>query len=559
MLTFKKTYSTAVLLTFLLWLPLSVIAGTVNNQQFTLQEAIAVYEDALQNSTSDDSRITLDFIENKFERSNFHSQQDWSAFLIHCEERIHDSQGSAYPEVCFRIGKYFLAHQDFHKAYYYLYRTEMLLKNTTVSAHQPYLSEFHETIGLSYYYFKRYAQAKQHFFQAIAAKPASPTAYITIYNTIGLIYRDAQQLDSSRIYFVEALDMATKHNKTEWKGVISGNLGYYYWKNNDLAQAEKLCQIDLRISLASKQYGSAIGALTLLADIDISNNRLDMATQKLHQAFEILQENGSATNRRSVYRVQTLLLEKKGDYRGALESHRKYIAYKDSVNQEIDLENFNNTEFQINFEKKQAEIALLDAQRAKGEEFIIWLYVFISTIIVAFFIILLQVRKKRQKGQKILVLEKLRVEEELVNTDREMRAMLSNLMEKNELVDQLREEIEAFHTNQDEKSLEEKEKLFDRLQRFTLLTEEDWLEFKKLFERLNPGFFDYFTREFPDMTNAEIRLATLIKLNLSNLEMAKTLGISPDSVRKTNLRLRKKLDIEQQDELISFIKSVRGQ
>lgn len=558
MLKLIKIYPTAFLFTFLACFSMSAYADQANTRKFTLPDAIAAYESTLQNSTADNSVVTLDVIRNQFSRSNFNSQQDWSAFLIHCEERVHDSQHASYPEVCFRIGKYFLSYQDFHKAYFYLYRTEMLLKQADLR-NLSYLSDFHETIGLSYYYFRRFGQARQHFSQALATHPDNPTSLITIYNTIGLIHRDLQQLDSSRIYFLKALDIANKSNDTEWKGIISGNLGYYYWKNNDLKQAEKLCQIDLRISLASNQYGSAIAALSLLADIDIHNNRLDEATKKLNQAFEILQENGSATNRRTVYRVQTLLLEKKGDYRAALESHRQFIAYKDSVNQEIDLENFNNMEFQINFEKKQAEISLLAAERAQDEEFIIWLYVFISTIIIAFFVILLEVRKKRQKGQKILVLEKLRIEEELINTEREMRNMLSNLMEKNELVNQLRDEIESFHTNQDEKSLEEKEKLFDRLQSFTLLTEEDWLEFKKLFERLNPGFFDYFTRTFPDMTNAEIRLATLIKLNLSNLEMAKTLGISPDSVRKTNLRLRKKLEIEQQDELITFIKSVPGQ
>jgi DNA-binding CsgD family transcriptional regulator len=96
----------------------------------------------------------------------------------------------------------------------------------------------------------------------------------------------------------------------------------------------------------------------------------------------------------------------------------------------------------------------------------------------------------------------------------------------------------------------------DRLQTYTLLTDEDWSNFKKLFEKLNPGFFDFFIENFPEVTNAEVRLAALIKLNLSNLEMARTLGISPDSVRKTNLRLRKKLTIEGLDELTLFIKQI---
>ncbi|MNE90465.1 hypothetical protein D3C80_1879830 [compost metagenome] len=98
--------------------------------------------------------------------------------------------------------------------------------------------------------------------------------------------------------------------------------------------------------------------------------------------------------------------------------------------------------------------------------------------------------------------------------------------------------------------------MLTNLQSFSLLTENDWIEFKRLFEKLNPGFFDFFHDKFPEITAAEIRLAALIKLNLSNIEMARTLAISPDSVRKTNLRLRKKLNIESLDDLTRFIKAI---
>ena len=56
--------------------------------------------------------------------------------------------------------------------------------------------------------------------------------------------------------------------------------------------------------------------------------------------------------------------------------------------------------------------------------------------------------------------------------------------------------------------------LTDKLQSFTFLTDEDWVEFKRLFEKRHRGFFDYFQENYPSVTNAEIRLAALIKLKL---------------------------------------------
>lgn len=153
-------------------------------------------------------------------------------------------------------------------------------------------------------------------------------------------------------------------------------------------------------------------------------------------------------------------------------------------------------------------------------------------------------------------LKKLRVEEELKNTEREMKNILSNLIDKNQLMEELRTEISSHHSKENDANKLEKEKLLDKLQSFTLLTDDDWLDFKKLFNKLNPGFIDYFHEHYKDVTPSEVRLAALLKLNLSNIEMAKTLWISPDSVRKTNLRLRKKLNIKYQDDLLAYIKQI---
>jgi DNA-binding CsgD family transcriptional regulator len=56
----------------------------------------------------------------------------------------------------------------------------------------------------------------------------------------------------------------------------------------------------------------------------------------------------------------------------------------------------------------------------------------------------------------------------------------------------------------------------------------------------------------PDMTNAEQRMAALIKLRLSGKDAARILGISPDSVRKSRQRLRQRLGLQGDEELEPF-------
>jgi DNA-binding CsgD family transcriptional regulator len=50
-----------------------------------------------------------------------------------------------------------------------------------------------------------------------------------------------------------------------------------------------------------------------------------------------------------------------------------------------------------------------------------------------------------------------------------------------------------------------------------------------------------------------LRLCSLLKLNLSSQEIATILGISTDSLRIARYRLRKKLDLDKNDNLVGFL------
>jgi len=90
-------------------------------------------------------------------------------------------------------------------------------------------------------------------------------------------------------------------------------------------------------------------------------------------------------------------------------------------------------------------------------------------------------------------------------------------------------------------SVEEKVEKFEKLLNSVLLTENDWSDFKKVFDKLHYGFLPILKMKHPDLTEGEKRLAVLIKLRLSNKEMARMLGISPNSIVKSRYRLKKKL------------------
>tara|TARA_R110002050_G_scaffold56512_3_gene127111 strand:+ start:62695 stop:64359 length:1665 start_codon:yes stop_codon:yes gene_type:complete len=145
----------------------------------------------------------------------------------------------------------------------------------------------------------------------------------------------------------------------------------------------------------------------------------------------------------------------------------------------------------------------------------------------------------------------LTAHKELEFKKQQLENFSKSIKEKNKLIEQFEKQIEKS-----EATTEEKEENLQQLTNSIILTEEDWRNFKKLYEEVHPNFFYNLKNDYPKLTNAEIRLLTLLKLNLSNKEIASMLGISPESVIKTKYRLKKKLSGQETIDLETIISSI---
>ena len=87
-------------------------------------------------------------------------------------------------------------------------------------------------------------------------------------------------------------------------------------------------------------------------------------------------------------------------------------------------------------------------------------------------------------------------------------------------------------------------------------SEKDWEEFRIRFERVDADFIKNLQNKYPQLSNTDIRICSLIKLNLSSKEIGNMLNITSDSVNKSRYRIRKKLDLPKEKELNQFIASV---
>lgn len=165
----------------------------------------------------------------------------------------------------------------------------------------------------------------------------------------------------------------------------------------------------------------------------------------------------------------------------------------------------------------------------------------IITLLLVLGIFALQQRNRFTLRNQLLEAEKLRAEQTLHDFTQSLR-------EKTDALERLKATIENNKI-----SSEEKENILAQLSNANILTEEQWRNFREKFESVYVGFFKQFSQNVPDATEAEKRLAALVKLNLTNSEIASMLGISPESVYKSRYRLKKKLEGQTLEGLVSNI------
>lgn len=133
-----------------------------------------------------------------------------------------------------------------------------------------------------------------------------------------------------------------------------------------------------------------------------------------------------------------------------------------------------------------------------------------------------------------------------------------SIVEQKEYLDSLNSIVKRLSKSKDDK---EKDELIAELsaslkQRLSYEREVDSQYFYAQAESIHEDFNAKLSDNFPDLTQQERRLATLLRLGFSSKYIATLMSITPKSVEISRYRLRQKLGLSKGDNLVNFIKSI---
>ncbi|MEO1253303.1 MAG: response regulator [Bacteroidota bacterium] len=88
---------------------------------------------------------------------------------------------------------------------------------------------------------------------------------------------------------------------------------------------------------------------------------------------------------------------------------------------------------------------------------------------------------------------------------------------------------------------------------YHLEADDSWSTFKMHFEEVHPNFFKLLSREGSDISHKDLKLCAYLKLGMDTKEIARLLNVTAASVRTAMYRLKKKLNVNEEDSLRDFL------
>lgn len=163
------------------------------------------------------------------------------------------------------------------------------------------------------------------------------------------------------------------------------------------------------------------------------------------------------------------------------------------------------------------------------------------------------IHEKQKSEQEIISLQNEKLQAEIAHKNIQLANSTMALIRKNELLIQIKEEIEKLVENSGKKSLEQKSTHAMNLINQNISSDADWAVFEALFDQAHENFFKRLKNAFPDLTQSDLKLCAYLKLNLSSKEIAPLLNITFRGVETRRYRLRRRLMLDSDENLVQFI------
>jgi DNA-binding CsgD family transcriptional regulator len=164
-------------------------------------------------------------------------------------------------------------------------------------------------------------------------------------------------------------------------------------------------------------------------------------------------------------------------------------------------------------------------------------------------------REKEQSENEIIRLRNEKLRAEVSHKNAELASTTMHLVQKSEMLQNIKKDLSDLAADGDD-SVKKRVKQIQRLITDDVRLDKNWERFETHFDQVHENFFKNLRAKYPELTPKDQKLCAYLRMNLATKEIAPLLNISVRGVEISRYRLRKKLNLDSDTNLVSFIMEV---
>ncbi len=164
-------------------------------------------------------------------------------------------------------------------------------------------------------------------------------------------------------------------------------------------------------------------------------------------------------------------------------------------------------------------------------------------VICTIIIITYNLYRKNARKQKELMKRELDLKK------KELDNFALYVKSRNDILSTIQKKIRDVYGLESSEATRELKKINSNISQFNRTNDEA----EKMIDEVNSGFIAKLSERYPDLTNSEKRLASLLRIGMSSKEISLIMSMEPKSVDMARYHLRKKLNLTASDNICDFL------
>lgn len=384
---------------------------------------------------------------------------------------------------------------------------------------------------------------------------------------IGSCYEKLSLYDKAIVYQNASLDLFKELEHASGLALAHENLGSIYEDMENFDKALTYFEKALFFTNAKTDTDRYINIRNNIADIRRKTGDFNRALDESQKVLELALKHRNQHQIESAYKdISKVLYELKAYQKAFLN-----LKLSDSIN-EVILQDQNRQQinalqslYDAKTKNARIEVLLKENEIGKVQNRVLWLGVILLFTLAGGSYFYQRNHKKQQLKissykQKVLEaeLENKRMEQQNMAREIELKtSSLSNyslnLAQRNKTLTTIARTLTNIKGR---KQMDIDQKLTELVAEITKEVSEkrEWEQFMEYFGQIHPLFIKKLQQcSNSNISASELRLCMLIKLNMTSIEIAEVLKVTPDSIRVARYRLRKKLPIDKGQKLGVFL------